>query len=122
MVITTILGVIGTFTGTIPIPDSTAPAAAAMAGSFVHGAVVFGAIISFVFIFLYWKGFSWMRWVVMVYCLFPIISVFSIKKTWGMSPISGASVIINVVLALFLLYYLNTPPVKAWFDGPKLDA
>jgi hypothetical protein len=121
MVLTTILGTIGTLTGTLPALPSGSSASTEMMTTFVHASVFAGAIIGLIFVFLYWKGYSWMRWVVMIYCLFPLASLVSIQKTFAISPISGASVIINVLLAIFLLYYLNTEPVRAWFNGPKTE-
>jgi hypothetical protein len=122
MVLTTILGIIGALTGTLPATPTGSPASPQMIAMVVHASVFLGAIIGAIFIFLYWKGYSWVRWAVMIYCLFPLVSLISIKKTFAISPISGASVIINVVLAIFLLYYLNTEPVRAWFNSPKTEA
>jgi len=113
MVLTTILGIIGNLTGTLP-PQ--------MMATFVHASAFVSAIIGGIFIFLYWKGYSWVRWAVMIYCLVPLASLITIKNIFAISPINGVSVVINVVLAIFLLYYLNTAPVRVWFNSPKTEA
>ncbi len=119
MVLFTLLGLVGTFTMTLPPPPAGTAATPQMMSTILHVGVIVSTTIGLVFVFLYWKGFSWMRWVVMVYCLFPLVSLLKLSTTMQASHINGVDCILNALLAIFLLYYLNTAPVKTWFDSPK---
>jgi hypothetical protein len=118
MVLFTLIGLLGTFTAVVP---ATAAAATpfAVGGLMKVGGIV-GSLIGLLFVFLYWKGYGWVRWVVMIYCVLTLVSLLGIRKAMQMSHLIGVSDVLKALLALFLLYYLNTEPVKAWFNGPKI--
>ena len=121
MALLTVVGVAIAFTMKLPDLPANTPISSSAMSSIKAGGAIFGALISAVFIFLYWKGFSWMRWVVMIYSLFLIVKLVMIKTTWEASRPAAYLSIATALLAAYLLYYLNTPPVKAWFDGPKIE-
>jgi len=119
MALLTILGLVASFFVTLPVVPEGTPVSAGAVAAIAHGSMIFGTVISAIFIFLYWKGYSWVRWVVMIYSLFVIVSLVRIGKTFALSPISGVASIVSALLAVYLLYYLNTEPAKVWFNSPK---
>lgn len=75
-------------------------------------AVVLGAIV----LWWYWKGLSWARWIVLLesfWCLW------SLKYLAHATPVEVLMVVIEALLAVFFLVYLNTKPVRAWFQGTQ---
>ncbi len=119
MAVLTIMGVVSAFTMTLPDTPSSPAVSPGMIATIMHFSVMFGAVISAVFIVLYYIGYSWMRWVVMIYSLFPIVGLVRVPKALELSRLGGVNTILSGLLGIFLLWYLNTAPVKAWFDGPK---
>ena len=84
----------------------------------VHGggSLIFG-LISAIFVYFYWAGKNWARWVIIVVSALCILGLLAITYTWAKSPMSGMLSLAKAALAAFLLYYLNTKPVAAWFEG-----
>jgi hypothetical protein len=119
MAVLTIVSVVAVFTMPLPPLPTSSAVSTSLIGTMARGGGIFAAVISAVFIFLYWKGFSWMRWVVMIYSIFPIIGL---KAALALYPLSGIASIVSALLGVFLIWYLNTAPVKAWFESPKTEA
>lgn len=122
MAVLTLVGLVVAFIMPLPIVPTGTAVPSSLFTTFAHVGGIIGAIISAVFIFLYWQGYSWMRWVVMIYSIFPIIGLVRIKTAFATYPLSGVESLVSALLAVYLLWYLNTPPVKAWFDSPKTSS
>jgi len=90
--------------------------------SMAHGMAIFGAIIAAICVFFYWKGHEWARWVVMIDAVIVLLSLIGIHKTFTTSYLGGYVAIAKAVLAIYLLWNLNTAPIKAWFRMPKTGA
>jgi hypothetical protein len=119
MAVLTLLSTVAAYTMVLPAIPSTPGVSPGMVGTFMHFGALFGAVISAVFIVLYYIGYSWMRWVVMIYSLFPIVGLVRVPKAMQVSHLAAATSIASALLGIFLLWYLNTPDVKAWFNSPK---
>ena len=116
-----VIGVVITFGRPLPIP-SNAAASPSMIATFVHVGVVVYTLIAAVCIWFYWSGQEWARWVVMIDCLLVFISLRNIGKAWATSHLNAEVTICQVLLAIFLLYYLNTAPIRAWFSSKGATA
>jgi len=110
-----IIGIVITFARPLPIPANSA-ASPSMIATLVHVGVIVYTLIAAICIWFYWSGKEWARWVVMIDCLL----VFG--KAWGTSHLNAEITIGQVLLAIFLLYYLNTAPIRAWFSGKEPTA
>ena len=121
MVLFLIIGAVLTFHAPIPtVPNS--PISSSTISTFAHAAFALYAIIALVCIWFYYSGHEWARWVVMIVSVLDLLGLISIAKTFAASHLSGADAIAKAVLAIFLLYYLNTPPIRAWFSHKEPTA
>jgi len=116
-----IIGIVITFARPLPIPANSA-ASPSMIATLVHVGVIVYTLIAAICIWFYWSGKEWARWVVMIDCLLVFISLRNIGKAWGTSHLNAEITIGQVLLAIFLLYYLNTAPIRAWFSGKEPTA
>jgi hypothetical protein len=100
------------------------PAAAAMqTGAFlamaktiaVVGALVSAAIGAVIIVF-YSKGENWARWVVMILSVLYIVGLLLNLRLWALIPGKVVFSAVQAVFGLYLLWFLNTPPVKDWFE------
>jgi hypothetical protein len=123
MAIFIVLGIVSAFMmGPVPLPPNVASNPmfnSGMLTSMAHGLAICGALIAAICVFFYWKGHEWARWIVMIDAVFVLLGLFTIHKTFSNSHLSGFVVLAKSILAIYLLWNLNTAPVKAWFKGPK---
>jgi hypothetical protein len=73
----------------------------------------------------YWKGEDWARMVALISSFLIVAREISTSIENGGSLVTLMSHPVRffeVALALFLLYWLNTPPVRAWFKNAPLTA
>lgn len=72
----------------------------------------------------YWKGYHWARVLVLVACF--VIVAGGISEIFERGDIvvlmSHPALFLRFVLAAFLLYWLNTPPLRAWFKNATTAA
>ena len=68
-----------------------------------------------VFLWFYWRGHNWARWLVMIQSLVCILSLLGLKKRWEETHLGGTVFVYDALLSVFLLGYLNTKRVRAWF-------
>ena len=64
-------------------------------------------------VWFYWKGRNWARWMVILQVVFPPMVVLIRRSTSRPIPVT----ILNGAFGLFLLYWLNTPKVRAFFSN-----
>jgi hypothetical protein len=114
-----IIGVITTFTRTVPVPATGGPVSTAGMAGIIHGFAIVFTIFAAVCVYFYWTGKDWARWLVMIDCVLNFFSLTHLVKTWNFSHLSALVSIGQVILSIFLLWYLNTTPIRAWFAGPK---
>jgi hypothetical protein len=126
MVLFIILGVYAAFRTPIVMPpnmnQTATPISPATLSMFVHVMALIGAVIAAVFVLFYWLGHEWARWAAMIYSGWIILMMFSFMKTWQLSHFNGTLMLSRVVVGIFLLWHLNTAPIKAWFKMPKTNA
>ena len=63
----------------------------------------------------YWLGREWARWLVMLTCLLCFWNVKGLGLT-KVSPVVKPTIVIEAILAVYLLYFLNTRLVRQWFN------
>jgi hypothetical protein len=118
-----VLGLISTFTmGVPPMPANMAAnpmVTPGMIASIGHSSAIVGSIIAAICVYFYWKGHEWARWLVMIDAVLVLLLALGIRTTWANSTLGGMVTIGKTILAIYLLWYLNTAPVKAWFKIPK---
>src|SRR3954464_15687200 len=79
--------------------------------AFVAVYVCFTAIV----IQAYWKGEGWARWMILLRCLYVLAWWKILYWMAGFRLVQG---ILERLLAVFLLVYLNLPRIRRWFAGP----
>jgi hypothetical protein len=117
------LGLVSTFNMALPpMPANVAAnpmVTPQLIASMTHGMAIFGALIAAICVFFYWKGHEWARWLVMIDCVLVLLGLFGLHKNFATSHFSGFLSLAKIILAIYLLWNLNTAPVKAWFKMPK---
>ncbi len=106
------------------------PAARALAGQFhSHGFLGFyyggvGLAFELYIAWSYWKGHHWARILVLVASFVMVAGGISDIFERGniITLMSHPAVFLRFVLAAFLLYWLNTPPLRAWFKNASTAA
>jgi hypothetical protein len=82
-------------------------------GPLVLGLFVMAA--SFVVIGYFWLGRGWARWMVLAVSVFALMPL----ATWvSLSDIEKWTTVFNALLGAWLLYWLNTRHVRAYFGRP----
>jgi len=123
MAVFLVLGIVSTYLmGPVPLPPNLASNPMMNAGTLTtitHFMAIFFSLIAAICVFFYWKGHEWARWIVMIDAVFVLLALFGIAKTFNASHMNGFIALCKALLAIYLLWYLNTAPVKAWFKGPK---
>jgi hypothetical protein len=75
-------------------------------------------LIDYLVIWFYWKGRNWARILVLLGSLLCLHNL----RYWGHSGIVARVMIgAEAVLAIFLLYWLNTANVRAFFRGQRAE-
>jgi hypothetical protein len=74
--------------------------------------------IGYVVLWFYWHGKNWARILVLLTCLLGLGNLLLWNHVGLMSRIMIGA---DAVLAIFLLYWLNTATAKAFFRGERVD-
>ncbi|SEG37689.1 hypothetical protein SAMN05421819_2768 [Bryocella elongata] len=88
----------------------------AMAKGIAVISALIGAAIGAVIIFFYSKGENWARWVIMVMSALYIIGLLLNLHYWALIPGKVVFSAVQAVFGGYLLWFLNTPEVKGWFE------
>jgi hypothetical protein len=64
-------------------------------------------------IFFYRRGFNWARWFVFIISALSLLEVTTLNRP--VSMLAHGLTLLDVAMAIFLFWYLNTAPVRAWF-------
>ncbi len=72
-------------------------------------------IIAALFVWFYWTGHNWARWLVQIQSVICLVALLGLTKKWSTSHIGGLVLIYDALLSVFLLWYLNTQRVRGWF-------
>jgi hypothetical protein len=70
---------------------------------------VFGAVLV---LFFFWDGRNWARWLILIGSVLNIFSLFTLGRA---SPLEGAVIVIETMLGIFLIFWLNTTTVRDYF-------
>ena len=89
--------------------------------SYIHGdtSVIFWAVIIALSVvtYFYWTAHNWARILVLIYCFLCVIPVRMDHHQWVLVRFSWVAAC-QALLAIYLLWYLNTRPIRAWFSKP----
>jgi hypothetical protein len=66
----------------------------------------------FTVIWFYWNGYRWARLVVL---LVSLVALWNLTSWMRVTTFISVVIALQVAMGLFLLYWLNTPPVKTYF-------
>jgi hypothetical protein len=87
--------------------------------------LIFSALISigYVVLWFYWLGRNWARWLVMIECL---QCFWNLKYLYNhpnpLAPrIESPMIVLEAILALYLIWYLNTPTIRRWFQSNRTE-
>ena len=75
--------------------------------------VIICAGISFVVLWYFWRGRNWARWMVLATSVLAVVGL-SFFPSAGF--VERAFIVVNAVLGAWLLYWLNTREVRAYFS------
>jgi hypothetical protein len=118
MALILVVGLAITFTAAVP-PMPQMPNFSISASTFIMAirvvAIVF-TIIAAVFVWFYWNGQNWARWLVMIDCVFCLFPLIHLARNWQISPLGSSLTVFKAVLAIFLLWYLNTREIRNWYS------
>jgi hypothetical protein len=88
--------------------------------SYVHGGTsgIFWAVIIVLSVvtYFYWTAHNWARMLVLIYSFLCVIPVRMVHHQWVLVRFSWIAAC-QALLAIYLLWYLNTRPIRAWFAG-----
>src|SRR5258706_247449 len=79
--------------------------------------VSLGTFVAYFVLWFYWKGRNWARWLVM---LTSLIALSNIRLWSSYGPVPRVMIALEAVLGTFLLYWLNTRPVRTYFAKTKI--
>jgi len=79
-------------------------------------------LVSYVFLWFYWKGRNWARLLVLFVSAVAILNLGFLFRPFGNVVLYDLSLIANGLLGIFLLYWLNRRDVKEWFKSEKAAA
>jgi hypothetical protein len=78
--------------------------------------------IGYAVLWFYWQGRNWARWLVMLTCLQCFWNVKGLFHPRPLTPpIEPLMVASEAILAVYLVWYLNTPTVKTWFTSNRAE-
>ncbi len=66
----------------------------------------------------YWQSRFWARRLVLAGCVLYLYPILHLQASWNYSHFHAVMTVYGAVLAIFLLWYLNTRDVRAWFPRP----
>ncbi len=84
--------------------------------------------IGYAVLYFFWHGHNWARWLVLATSVLCLWNLWELRKLGRVTsqrvpiyngPVRTGMVIAEGIIALYLLYYLNTKPAKAWFEHTK---
>jgi hypothetical protein len=64
----------------------------------------------------YWMGQSWARWLILIRSVWMLVSIKMLAVEGGIYRGQG---VVERVLAIILLVYLNMPSVRGWFASAR---
>jgi len=76
--------------------------------------------VGYVVLWFFWKGKNWARVLVLLNCFVCFYNVHDIHFFLRVNPIEKVMLTGEAVLAVFLLYWLNTREAKTYFKRSKL--
>jgi hypothetical protein len=76
---------------------------------------LFIIVAGYIVLWFYWKGRNWARWLVMATSL---IALWNLEFWPSVGWVGRITIAVEALLAVFLLYWLNTRPVRTYFAAP----
>jgi hypothetical protein len=73
---------------------------------------VVSAGLTLVVVWFFWKGKNWARWLVLAG---SVLALCNLAWFWSASPPQRAYLAVQALLALWMLYWLNTRAVRSFF-------
>ena len=78
--------------------------------------------IGYFVLWFYLQGRNWARWLVMIECLQCFWNIKYLFHPNPLSPrIEPVMIASEAILAAYLIWYLNTPPVRMWFISGRAE-
>lgn len=74
--------------------------------------IPYAVIGRFIVLWYFWEGRNWARWLLLLNSVLSLYNLFMLKDA---SPLQGAILVMETILGGFLLYWLNTETVRAYF-------
>ena len=102
----TLLMCVLNLTGLLFIGGAAAPMIVA---PLVIGFMLFGYVV----LWYFWQGRNWARWLVLLTSVLALLNLFGLPQA---TPLQAACIVMEAILAGFLLYWLNTASVRDYFS------
>jgi len=84
--------------------------------TFVVFAILIG--IGYLVLWFFWNGRNWARWLVLLTSLLALWNLHYIGRP-QIGRIRTVTILFEAPIAVFLLWYLNLRPIRAWFRRQK---
>jgi hypothetical protein len=75
----------------------------------------------YVVLWFFWRGKNWARILVLLHCFVCLYNVHDIHFFLRVNPVDKVMLLGEALLAVFLLYWLNTRSAKAYFKRSKVS-
>jgi len=76
--------------------------------------IAFTVVVGYLVLWNFWEGRNWARQLVLLTSVLTLFNLFMLR---GASPLQGAVLVMETILGGFLLYWLNTEAVRAYFTS-----
>lgn len=80
--------------------------------------VILVMTVSYVVIWFFWRGRNWARWLVQLTSVLALLNLVLIPEV---TVVVQAILLVEAALGAYLLYWLNTSSVRAFFRGPGAE-
>jgi hypothetical protein len=118
MVFAVLVGIVHSFIAPLPPAHHIAPAIDILLARVLPYAFV---ALECACVWAYWAGVESARILVLIDCVLELIALHRFMGLWHRYPNMAALHIGKAFLAVFLLWYLFQPKVRAWFAGSVIE-
>ncbi len=120
MILFIVAGVIMSYTSTVPA-NGAMPNSPSISAATIHSFVWVFSALSALVVYFYWNAHIWARTLVLIDCVLCLVPVHKIHQQWVLVHFSAMTVG-SALLAIYLLWYLNTRAIRIWFAGQSATA
>jgi hypothetical protein len=74
--------------------------------------------VGYLVLWFYWQGKNWARWIVLIECFQCFWNLkYLFHPNPKATPFEPMMIVAEAAIAIYLVWYLNTPTVREWFQN-----